>query len=316
MTEMQPSRSKWLILNETRMEKLRLLRKNGMRIAREYRHSLGGMIGLGILVFFVATALLAPLIASKYDTPSMPANDIHWNDYNPSYASPSARYLFGTDFYGRDVYTLTIWGSRASLIVGLLASLISIVLGTAVGLAAGYFGKVSDEVLMRFTDFFLVIPWFPLMIVFASLLGRSFTNVIIVIGITSWPSTSRIVRAQILSIKEKAFVERAIAVGAGSGHIISKHILPNVFPLIFANTILLVANSIFSESFLDFFGLGDASVVSWGTVLEAAYEKQAFGSFAWWNIFFPGVCIILLIMAFYLIGDALDEVMNPKLRRR
>jgi len=274
------------------------------------------MTGLIILTFFVAMALLAPLIASTYNTPSMPANAPQWNEYNPSYAEPSGTYLFGTDYFGRDVYTLTVWGARASLIVGFVASLISIVLGTTIGLAAGYFGKISDEVLMRFTDFFLVIPWFPLMIVFASLLGRSFTNVIIVIGITSWPSTSRIVRAQVLSIKEKTFVERAIAVGSGSGRIISKHILPNVFPLIFANTILLVANSIFSESFLDFFGLGDTNVISWGTVLETAYEKGAFSSFAWWNIFFPGVCIILLIMAFYLIGDALDEVMNPKLRKR
>lgn len=313
----EPTESRWSgFLTESRREKLRLLRKDTTRIGRQFSKSFGGMFGLGILVFFIAMAVLAPLIASKYNTPSMPANAPQWNEFNPTYASPSGTYFFGTDYYGRDVYTLTVWGARASLIVGFIASLISIVLGTTIGLAAGYFGKIPDEVLMRFTDFFLVIPWFPLMIVFASLLGRSFTNVIIVIGITSWPSTSRIVRAQVLSIKEKTFVERAISVGAGSGRIISKHILPNVFPLIFANTILLVANSIFSESFLDFFGLGDTNVISWGTVLETAYEKGAFSSFAWWNIFFPGVCIILLIMAFYLIGDSLDEVLNPKLRKR
>ncbi len=316
MSESTLSEGETGLLSNARMEKLALLRKNGMRVAREYMKSIGGMIGLGILVFFIVMAVAAPLIASKYNTASMPANDPRWAEYNPSFGSPNIHYPFGTDFLGRDVYTLTVWGARASLIVGLLASLISIVVGTAVGLAAGYFGRFSDEVLMRFTDFFLVIPWFPLMIVFASLMGRSFTNVIIVIGITSWPSTSRIVRSQILSIKEKAFIERAIAVGAGSGRIIWRHILPNVFPLIFANTILLVANSIFSESFLDFFGLGDSNVISWGTILETAYEKQAFGSFAWWNIFFPGACIILLIMAFYLIGDALDEVLNPKLRKR
>ncbi len=306
-----PRRMPTRFLSATRREKIRLLERNVYSIWMRYRRSLGGMIGLTILVFFIAMALLAPVI-STFENP----DDISWNRVNPSYEPPSSEFLFGTDYYGRDVYSLTVWGTRASLIVGFLASLISIVLGTTIGLTAGYFGKISDEILMRFTDFFLVIPWFPLMIVFAALLGHSFTNVIIVIGITSWPSTSRIVRAQVLSIKEKTFVERAISVGAGSGRIISRHILPNVFPLIFANTILLVANSIFSESFLDFFGLGDPSVISWGTILETAYEKGAFSNFAWWNILAPGAFIILLIMAFYMIGDSLDEVMNPKLRRR
>lgn len=299
------------LLSEARMEKLRLYRDSAVKIWKQYRKSWGGMIGLSILTFFVVMGVFAPLLAT-FENP----DDISWNRENPSYSPPSGDFLFGTDYYGRDVYSMTVWGTRASLIVGFLASLISIVLGTAIGLSAGYFGRWTDEVLMRFTDFFLVIPWFPLMIVFATLLGRSFENVIIVIGITSWPSTARIVRAQVLSVKEKAFVERAICVGAGSTRIISKHILPNVFPLIFANTILLVANSIFSESFLDFFGLGDTSVVSWGIILETAYEKGAFNSYAWWNIFFPGFFIIILIMAFYLIGDALDEVLNPKLRRR
>jgi peptide/nickel transport system permease protein len=306
-----PRKQPLRLISDTRKEKIRLLEKSTNEIWKRYRRSLGGMIGLIILVFFIMMAVLAPFI-STFEHP----DEISWNRVNPSYAPPSSKFLFGTDYYGRDVYSLTVWGTRASLIVGFLASLISIVLGTTVGLAAGYFGKISDEILMRFTDFFLVIPWFPLMIVFATLMGRSFMNVIIVIGITSWPSTSRIVRAQVLSIKEKTFVERAVSVGAGSGRIITRHILPNVFPLIFANTILLVANSIFSESFLDFFGLGDPSVISWGTILETAYEKGAFSNFAWWNILAPGAFIILLIMAFYIIGDSLDEVMNPKLRRR
>ena len=290
---------------------MRLLRRSVTKIWAQYTQSIGGMVGCGVLLFFVILAVFAPFFAT-YDNP----NSYRWADVNPTYAPPSREFFFGTDYFGRDVYSLTVWGTRASLIVGFVASLISIVLGTLIGLLAGYYGKIVDEILMRFTDFFLVIPWFPLMIVFAMLMGQSFTNVIIVIGITSWPSTARIVRSQVLSIKEKTFIERAIAVGAGGRRIIQRHILPNVFPLIFANTILLIANSIFSESFLDFFGLGDASVISWGTVLEVAYDKGAFSSYAWWNIMAPGLCIIVLIMAFYLIGDALDEVMNPKLRRR
>jgi peptide/nickel transport system permease protein len=235
---------------------------------------------------------------------------------NPIYSPPSLKFPFGTDDYGRDIYSLTVLGSRASLTVGIVASVISMVLGTLVGVFSGYYGKMADEILMRFTDFFLVIPWLPLMIVFVMLLGASFTNVIIVIGITSWPSTSRIVRAQVMSIKEHTFIERARCVGAGDTRIVMKHILPNVFPLIFANTILLIANAIFSESFLAFFGLGDTRVVSWGTMLEWAYNSGAFTSFAWWYIAAPGGCILVLIMAFYLIGDALDEILNPKLRRR
>jgi peptide/nickel transport system permease protein len=300
------------VLTESRVEKLRLARKSAGKIWEQYRTSTSGMIGLGILVLFVGMALVGPLLLHSFPDP----NSQGWGRYNPAYAPPSTKFWFGTDYIGRDVFSLTVLGTRASLTVGILASLISIVLGTVVGVTSGYLGRFSDELLMRFTDFFLVIPWFPFMIVVAFLLGPSFMNVIIVIGITSWPSTARIVRAQVLSVKEKGFIERARCVGAGGGRIVTKHILPNVFPLIFANTILLVANSIFSESFLDFFGLGDPRVVSWGIMLEEAYEWGAFSSFAWWYILAPGACIVILIMSFYLVGDALDEVLNPRLRRR
>ncbi len=299
------------ILSDARREKARLLAKKARVIWRQFAANRAGLLGLCTLVAFVVLAVFAPWLAT-HDNPS----SWSWTRVNPRYAQPSGEFLFGTDYDGKDVYSLTLYGARASLIVGFLASLISIVLGTIVGLLSGYFGKVSDEVLMRLTDFFLVIPWLPLMIVFVMLMGRSFENVIIVIGITSWPSTSRIVRAQVLSLKSMVFIERAKAVGAGGGHIIAKHILPNVFPLIFANTILLVANAIFSESFLAFLGLQDPTIISWGTMLERAYNTAAFTSFAWWVIAAPGISIVALIMAFYLIGDALDEILNPRLRRR
>jgi len=299
------------VLTPATKEKSLLLLSQARKIASQYRRSVGGMLGLFILTFFLVMAIFAPYLA-HFDDPK----SLSWDDVNPQRAPPSSEFWFGTDFYGRDVWSLTVWGSRASLTVGLLASLISIVLGTTVGLSAGYFGKFSDELLMRLTDFFLVIPWLPLMIVFAMVMGKSFTNIIIVIGITSWPSTARIVRAQVLSVKEKMFIQRAICIGAGDFRIIRRHVLPNVVPLIFANTILLIANSIFSESFLEFFNLGDPDVISWGTMLEESYSKGDFNSIAWWDYAFPGACIVILIMAFYLIGDALDEVLNPKLRRR
>ena len=301
----------WGLLNERQQERIRMLFRSAMKTWKQFRSNLGGMFGLYVFIFFLAMALLAPWI-STHEDPNSPT----WARTNPVYAPPSLDYYFGTDYNGKDVYSLTVWGARASLLVGILASLISIVIGTSVGIAAGFFGKVSDEVLMRLTDFFLVLPWFPLMIVLAALMGRSFNNVIIVIGITSWPSTARIVRAQVMSVKEMGFVERARSIGASDFHIIRRHISPNVFPLIFANMILLIANSIFSEAFLDFFGLGDPSVISWGMMLEEAYNYSAFSSFAWWWILAPGGCIVLLIVGFYLIGDALDEIFNPRLRKR
>jgi len=297
------------ILNTQRREKIRLLQRNLIRIWKQFRQNRAGMAGMIILVVFVTMAIFAPWL-SRYDDPNSIVNE------NPTYSPPNGDFLFGTDFFGRDVYSLTMYGARVALIVGFAASALSMVVGTGIGVTSGYLGRFSDEALMRFTDFFLVIPWFPFMIVIAALMGPSLMNVIIVIGITSWPSTARIVRAQVLTVKERAFIERARSVGAGGGWIIRKHILPVIFPLIFANTILLIANSIFSETFLDFFGLGDSTIISWGVMLENAYGYGAFNAFAWWWILAPGACIVILIMGFYLVGDALDEVMNPKLRKR
>jgi peptide/nickel transport system permease protein len=169
---------------------------------------------------------------------------------------------------------------------------------------------------MRVTDFFLVLPWFPLMIVMMAILGQKFIWVVVVIGITSWPSTARVVRSQVLTVKERQFIVRAKCVGATDGHIIKTHILPNVLPLIFANTVLLIAIAIFSEAFLDFFGLGDPTVISWGAMLEAAYDFDAFLKGAWWWIAAPGAAIVLMVLSFSLVGYAIDDVLNPKLRRR
>jgi len=241
------------------------------------------------------------------------------NPHRPSFdPSPYSglTHPLGTDFRGKDVYSMMLFGAIASLIVGLLASLISLLLGTGIGIASGYLGRGYDEILMRATDFFLVIPWFPLAIVISFILGASFWNVIMVIGIVSWPSTARIVRAQVLSVKERGFIQRARCVGASGSRIVGRHIMPNILPLIFANTVLLIANSIFMEAFLDFFGLGDPNVISWGLMLEEAYEYGGFSARYWWPILPPGLCIVALVMAFYLIGDAIDDIVNPKLRRR
>jgi len=175
-------------------------------------------------------------------------------------------------------------------------------------------------VLMRVTDVFLVLPWLVLMIVLATLLpgGPSVAKVVFVIGITGWSSTARMVRAQVMSIKSRTFVERAVAVGAGDSHIVRRHIFPNVFPLVFANSVLTVALSILSESTLSFIRLGPdpTKVVTWGNMLEDAMTGHAFLNGLYWWIVVPGLCIVFVVLAFTFVGYALDEVLNPKLRRR
>jgi peptide/nickel transport system permease protein len=169
---------------------------------------------------------------------------------------------------------------------------------------------------MRVTDWFLVLPWLALAIVLASLLGPSLVTIIVVIGVTSWPSTARIVRAQVLTLKERPYVERARALGASDWHLITRHILPNVFPVIFANTILIVAIAIITEATLSFLGLGDPLHVSWGTMLHFAFEEGAASTGAWWYLLPPGVAIVLVTLAFTMCGYALDEILNPRIRER
>jgi peptide/nickel transport system permease protein len=209
-----------------------------------------------------------------------------------------------------------VWGSRISLTVGLLATAISIGIGSFVGIVAGYYGRWPETLLMRLTDWFLVIPFLPLAIVLASILGQSLWVIILVIGITSWPSTARIVRAQVLSVKTRAYVERGQALGASSWHTVTRHILPNVGPLILANTILTIAIAILSETTLAFLGLGDPLTISWGRILEFAFGAGAAGGGQWWWLLPPGLAIVFVVLAFTMCGFALDEIVNPKLRRR
>jgi peptide/nickel transport system permease protein len=168
---------------------------------------------------------------------------------------------------------------------------------------------------MRVTDWFLVIPFLPLAIVLASILGRSLLNVILVIGLTSWPGTARIVRAQTLSVKSRPFVERARALGGGHWHVVTRHVLPNVVPVIVANTVLVVAVAILSETTLSFLGLGDPLRISWGAILQFAFNGTAASRGAWWWLLPPGMCVVLVVLAFTMCGYALDEVVNPRLRR-
>lgn len=276
---------------------------------REFRSNRGGLLGLGLLIFFAAIALLAPVLASSSGLEVTKAT-------GGVLEGPSSQFWLGTDDNGRSVLTLLIWGARISLFVGLTATLISILIGTLVGLTSGYFGGWVGAVLFRLTEWFLAIPFLPLAIVLATVLGRSLLNIVIVIGVTSWAGTALLIRSQVLSIRERAYLERSRALGAGHAHLIRRHVLPNVMPIVFANTTLCVAVAILSETTLSFLGLGDPTRVSWGSMLDDAYSVGAITTGSWWFFVPPGVCVVLVVLAFTLVGQALEAVVNPRLRER
>lgn len=225
--------------------------------------------------------------------------------------------IFGTDSAGSDVFTQLVYGARLSLTVGLVATAIGIGVGLLIGLMAGYLGKVVDEVLMRFTDMLLVIPSLPLLIVLVATLGSSLVYIIFFLGFFGWMGFARVIRAQVLSLRERPFIEAAKASGAGTGYITVRHIFPNIVSLTYVSLALSVPAAIVGEAALSFLGLGDPTVTTWGSMLGNANSVGGTASnLAWWWIIPPGISIALLSLSFILIGYAMDEIFNPRLRRR
>jgi peptide/nickel transport system permease protein len=276
----------------------------------EYRRHTPGMIGLIVLAAIVVMALLAPVLASEDELRAVNAVD------NPTWATPSEFLPLGTDSLGRSVWAQFVWGARISLLVGLAATLIAIVIGSVVGILAGFYRGIGSALLERLTEWFLVIPFLPLAIVLAAILGPSVQNLILVIGITSWPSTARLVRAQVLTLKERPYVERSRALGAANRHLMGRHILPSVSPIILANLTLTVPIAILSETTLAFLGFGDPGRASWGKMLDEAFSAGALTREAWWWFLPPGLGIMAVVLAFTLIGSALEEILDPRLRER
>jgi len=262
-----------------------------------------GRFGLAVIALTVLVAIFGGMIAP----------------YDPNASSlevmkpPSLDHWMGTTESGSDVFSQLLVGTRVSVIVGFAAAFISAVLGSAVGIFSGYFGGWTDRILDAFENWFLVIPALPLMIVLARILSPSLTVLVAVIGLTSWAGTGRIVRAQVMTLRERAFVERARALGAGDFYIIKTHVLPNTLPLIFANTVLIIAVAILSEAALSFLGLGDPSRISWGSMLENAFGSGAPSAGAWWYVIPPGLCLTILVLAVSLVGFLFEEVINPRL---
>ena len=268
-----------------------------------------GRVGLLILAATFVVAIFGPILF-PFDPTAVgkSAADI--------LRAPTMQHWLGTDELGRDVFRATIAGARLSLLIGLVATAISIIVGAVVGISAGYRLGVVDGLLMRITDFFLVLPALPLIIVLAALFGQSTFVLVLVIGLTSWPSTARIVRSQVLSLRERQFITRIRSLGATDLRIVMSHILANVMPLIFANTVLVIAGSILAEATLAFLGLGDPVHVSWGTMLHFAFESGATGRGAWWYVLPPGIGIVIVVLGFILSGHTLDRILNPRLRSR
>jgi peptide/nickel transport system permease protein len=261
-------------------------------------------IGATVLLLAILMAIFAPFLA-----PYGPREKV-----GPPFAPPSSEFPLGLDDGGIDMLSLIIYGSRVSLIVGFAAAAVAMLIGGTIGILAGYFGGKSDVALMRVTDYFLVIPDVPLMIVIAAIWGRSLTNIIIIIGVIYWTGTARIIRAQVKSVRERVYVRRAQALGASDSRIIYRHVLPQVAPLLVANTVLTVAIAIFAETALAFLGLGDPSLISWGRMIENAFVSNAISVDAWWAIAPPGIAVAVVILACTLLGTAIEDALNPRLR--
>ncbi len=229
---------------------------------------------------------------------------------------PSYQGLLGTTESGEDVYSQFIWSTRVSLLVGIFATLFSLAIGITVGLIAGYAGGWVDEVLMRVVDFLIIMPGLPLLIVLAALVKPSFVNIIIIIAILGWGGSARLIRSQVLIEKERIYVEAARAAGAGPFYTLVRHIFPNTLPLVFAQAATAVSGSILSEAGLSFLGLGDPVTISWGKMLERAFNNGAFTHGAWWYVVFPGAGIAALSISFVLIGYTVQQIVNPRLRKR
>lgn len=301
------------------------LRAEGLgRTGRRMRGFLGrilgrsdGLVGVGILAVFTIMAIAPTLFVGPLET-------VITSSGSPL-ESPSGQQPFGTDELGRSLLNLTVHGARISLLIGLLATVITIVLGVFVGVLAGYAGGVIDTLLMRVSDFFLVLPTIVLALILAPIMleiigsqaqifgiRSTLVVVVVVIGLTSWATTARVIRSQVLSLKERMFVDRARVIGASSLQIMRRHILPNVVNLIVAQSVLTFATAVFTETTLAFIGLGDPTAPSWGQLLNNAQGSGAPGLGAWWYIVPPAVGVVMVVLSFTLVGNALDDVLNPK----
>ena len=261
-------------------------------------------MGAVVLLLFVLVAILAPYVAPYGQREKV--GDL--------FASPSGAHPFGLDDGGVDMLTLMMHGARISLLVGFAAAAVAMLIGGAVGLLSGYFGGKIDALLSGVTNYMIAIPDIPLILVAAALFGRSLTNIIVIIGAIYWTYTARIIRAEVKSVRERVYVQRARSLGASNARIILRHVLPQVAPLLVAQTVLFVAYAIFAETSIAFLGLGDPSLISWGKLIANAFEANAITAGAWWAIVPPGFAVAFVVLACTMLGRTLEDALNPRLR--
>ncbi|MDB5488376.1 MAG: transporter permease [Reyranella sp.] len=270
------------------------------QVWNRFRRKKTALFGLAGAALFVVIALLAPVLA-PYDM----------MDMGPSFLPPGAGHLLGTDSLGSDVLSNMILGTRTSLIVGLCAVVTSTLIGLTVGSISGYFGGRTDNILMRITEMFQILPQFFLAIIVVALFGSSIWNIVFVIGILTWPVTARLLRAEFLSLRKREFVDAARALGMSDFDLIVREILPNALPPIIVNASLQISGAILLEASLSFLGLGDPDGMSWGIMLHNAQE---YFNRAWWMAAFPGLALFTTTLALNLTGDGLNDALNPRLR--
>ncbi len=274
-------------------------RETWQRFARHRQ----ALLGLLLIVLLAATALLAPAVA-PYDPDAQ--DDIVATRYRP----PSASHPMGTDRFGRDVLSRVVYGARISLSIGFLAVSIAITIGTAVGALAGFLGGRLDTLLMRGVDLLLSFPRLVLLVVLVALFEPSIALVTLVLGLTGWMGVSRIVRGQVLAVREMEFITAARVLGFGPGRILLRHILPNVLTPVIVAATLGIGNTILAEAALSFLGLGvQPPTASWGNMVASGRDAMLD---AWWITTFPGLAIVFTVMAFNLVGDGLRDALDPR----
>ncbi len=277
-----------------------------------YRQNLLGKIGLTLLIIFGLMAIcsfIPPLIDPMYQPMTGVDPDITKS------TGPTLRHWLGTDFMGRDILSQLLAGARVAFMVGVSAAFMSIVIGTTIGMIAGYMGKFVDTLLMRLADMIMVMPTLLVVLILAALFGQlNIWTIVLIIALFRWPGVSRVIRAQTLSLKQRPFIEAAKVAGASHMRIIFRHIMPNVLPLAFLYMTFRVTSAIIIEAALAFLGFGDPSTVSWGMMLQWVWKTGHMFKAPYW-LLPPGICISLITLSFYMLGRAMDEVLDPRLRK-
>jgi peptide/nickel transport system permease protein len=270
-----------------------------------------GMTGIIILVLFCFIAIMAPYIAPHDPMETLTKLDGTVARMEP----PSWKYPFGTSRMGRDILSQVVVGTRVGVSVGLLCALMVVFIGTNIGIIAGYYGGTIDDILMRFTDIVYGIPFLPFAVILVALLGPGLSNIILAIVLIAWRSTARVIRSQVLTIKQRAFIEASRVAGASDLRIMYRHIAPNVLPLSFVYGALSMGWAVLTEASISFLGYGDPLLISWGKIIFMCYVAQAI-TVAWWWVLAPGLAIMLLVISGFFIGRAYEQVVNPRLRER